>query len=404
MKLNKRSAEAAVLPAGKTDHVFWDDALSGFGVRLRGDRKHCTKRWLVQYRVGAVQRRESLGDIGRVSIDAARKIARKRFAQAELGVDPAAERAKERRGATTLAMIADRYLADKQGELRASSFAAAARHLNEHWKPLRDRPLEVIKRADIAMRLQDIKQNHGPAAAAHARAHLSALFAWAMGEGLCDVNPVIGTNDPNKGAQARDRALNDAEIRAVWKACGDDDFSRIVKLLLLLGCRRDEISALEWNECDLDTGTLTIPGQRTKNKRQLSLVLPKPALEILRAVPRQAGRVHVFGHVGKGFTGVSHAMAQFQARMAAAGNSLPHWSLHDLRRTMRSGLGRLGVPPHIAELAINHTKVGIIAVYDKHRYEPEITTALAQWCEHVMAVVENRKPKVVPLLKAGVRL
>src|SRR6516164_800753 len=147
MKLNKRSAEAAVLPAGKTDHVFWDDALSGFGVRLRGDRKHCTKRWLVQYRVGAVQRRESLGDIGRVSIDAARKIARKRFAQAELGVDPAAERAKERRGATTLAMIADRYLADKQGELRASSFAAAARHLNEHWKPLRDRPLEVIKRA-----------------------------------------------------------------------------------------------------------------------------------------------------------------------------------------------------------------------------------------------------------------
>src|SRR6516225_5117036 len=100
MKLDKHSAEAAVLPAGKTDHVYWDDDLPGFGVRLRGDRKHCTKRWLAQYRVGSVQRRESLGDIRKVKIDAARRHARKLFAQAELGIDPAAERAKTRIGAT----------------------------------------------------------------------------------------------------------------------------------------------------------------------------------------------------------------------------------------------------------------------------------------------------------------
>src|SRR6516164_8260174 len=113
MKLNDRSAQAAVLPAGKKDHVEWDDSMPGFGLRMRGDRKHCTKRWLAQYRVGSVQRRESLGDIRKVKIDEARKIARKLFAKAELGVDPAAERAKTRFGATTLATIADRYLASK---------------------------------------------------------------------------------------------------------------------------------------------------------------------------------------------------------------------------------------------------------------------------------------------------
>src|SRR6516165_10443090 len=113
MKLNDRSAEEAVLPAGKTDHVFWDDSMPGFGVRMRGDRKHCTKRWLAQYRVGSVQRRESLGDIRKVKIDEARKAARKLFAQAELGVDPAAERAKARIGTVTLGSVADRYLISK---------------------------------------------------------------------------------------------------------------------------------------------------------------------------------------------------------------------------------------------------------------------------------------------------
>ena len=64
---------------------------------------------------------------------------------------------------------------------------------------------------------------------------------------------------------------------------------------------------------------------------------------------------------------------------------------------MRTGLGRLGVPPHIAELAINHVKTGIVAIYDKHTYQGEIAVALARWAEHVTAVVEGRKSKVVSL-------
>jgi integrase len=401
MKLNDRSAQAAVLPAGKTDHVYWDDDLPGFGVRLRGDRTQCSKGWLAQYRVGLVQRRESLGDIRKVKIDAARNIARKLFAKAELGVDPAAERIKARIGAITLATIADRYLESKKDVLRPISYAAAVRYLNVHWRPLRNRSLDSIKRVDIAARLGELVKVHGRAAAARARTHLSAVFAWAMGEGLAEVNLVVGTNNPIAGSQPRERALNDAELKAVWQACiPDDDFSRIVQLLLLTGCRRDEIGTLAFSEIDFDTGILTIPGARTKNGRQLTQTLSAPALAILRSVPRRAGRNYVFGHVGKGFTGMSHAMGKFQARMSAAGNALPHWSLHDLRRTMRTGLGRLGVAPHIAELAINHVKANLIAIYDKHRYQTEIAAALVLWAEHVMVIVEGGKGKIVPMKRA----
>jgi integrase len=401
MKLNMRAAEAAVLPAGKTDHVYWDDTMHGFGLRLRGDRKHCSKSWLAQYRVGSVQRRKNLGKVGKVDIDDARRHARKLFAQAVLGVDPAAERIKARIGAITLATIADRYLESKKDVLRPISYAAAVRYLNVHWRPLRNRSLDSIKRVDIAARLGELVKVHGRAAAARARTHLSAVFVWAMGEGLAESNPVVGTNNPLSKVLSRDRALNDAELKAVWQACiPDDDFSRIIQLLLLTGCRRDEIGALESSEIDLDSGILTIPGRRTKNKQQLIQALSEPALAILRSVPRRAGRNYVFGHVGKGFTGMSHAMGKFQARMSAAGNALPHWSLHDLRRTMRTGLGRLGVAPHIAELTINHVKANLIAVYDKHRYEGEIAAALVQWAEHVMAVVEGRKSKVVPMKRA----
>jgi integrase len=273
-------------------------------------------------------------------------------------------------------------------------------YLEKHWRPLRERPLDSIKRADIAMRLQDLVKAHGRAAAARARTHLSALFVWAMGEGLCDANPVTGTNNPNSDAKPRTRVLKDAEIKAVWQTCiPDDDFSRIVQLLLLTGCRRDEIGALEWSEVDLDAGTITFPERRTKNGRQLALTLPAPALDILHSIPRRADRPYVFGKVGKGFTGVSHAMARFQARMAAAGNALEHWSLHDLRRSAATGMAEIGIQPHVVEAILNHVsghKAGVAGVYNRAGYKRDIAMALAQWAEHLIAAVEGRTAKVVP--------
>jgi integrase len=398
VKLTKRTAGAAVLPAGKSDHVFWDADLPGFGLRLRGD----SKRWIIQYRIRGRQGRESLGDVRKIDLDAARRIARQRFASIELGIDPAAQKAAAKTAAIaaqlTLGAVADRYLAAKQDAVRPSTYRAAARHFSVHWQPLRDRPLDTIKRADVALRLQEITKQSGRVGAARARANLSALFGWAMGEGLCEQNPVVATNNPEFGAQSRERVLSDGELAAIWHACDADDFGHIVKLLVLTGCRRAEIGGLKWSEIDLDAGILKIPGARIKNGRVLTLPLPAMAIDILRSIARLDGSTHVFG--GTGFTSWSEATAALRARIAATGATLERWTLHDIRRSVRTGMGRLGVQPHIAELVINHVKGGVEATYDRYRYEREIGQALALWADHIGAAVEQREPKVLAFTKS----
>ncbi len=191
--------------------------------------------------------------------------------------------------------------------------------------------------------------------------------------------------------------LTDHELGAIWRACQDDDFGRIVKLLILTGCRREEIGGLKWSEIDLDTGIMTIPGERTKNHRPLALTLPPMAIDILRSVPHRADRAYVFGVRGGAFSAWSYATLALNNRIAAAeGKPLAHWTLHDLRRTMRIGLGKLGVPPHVAELVINHVKGGVQGIYDRHRYELD-QQALALWADHSFAVVEGRASKIVTL-------
>jgi integrase len=408
MKLTKGSIPELKLPAGKNEFVFWDSELPGFGLRLRKGAHGISKTFRIQFRVGSQQRSKHL-DVRKVGLDQARKVARQLFAQAHLGVDPAAEKAKARAATAqaklTLGSVSDRYLAVKEQALKsgtysASSLLAAERYFKMHWAPLRGRPLDDIKRIDVASILQELTIKNGRSASAKARFALSALYRWAMGEGLVDANPTIATNNPEAGVLPRERVLSDSEIKAVWTALEDDDFGRIVKLLMLTGCRRAEIGNLRWQELDLENDVLTIPGARVKNRRTLTLSLPTPALEILRAIPRCDGPC-VFGDPRHGFTSWGVFTQKLHARLAAAGATLPHWTLHDLRRTFRTGLGRLGVAPHIAELAINHAKAGIVAVYDRYRYEPEVAAALARWSEHVTAIVEGRARKVAPLRAAS---
>jgi integrase len=404
MRLTKHSIADLDLPPGKNEDVEWSDELPGFGVRLRRSKSGVRKTYRIQYRVGSTQRSKDL-DVRRVRLEDALKIARRLFAQAHLGIDDVGEKAKARAAAAaaklTLGSLFDRYLAVKQravasGIYSERTYNATERYLQVDWAPLRHSAADSIKRADVAARVQELVVEHGPSSAEKARFTLSAFFRWAMGEGLCENNPVVATNNPGAGRLARERVLSDGELKAVLDTCPDDDFGDIVKLLTFTGCRRDEIGALRWDEIDLKNGVLMIPGTRVKNRRTLTLRLPEPALVILRSVERRDSPC-VFGDPRHGFTSWSSAKRKLDAQLAAVGTPLPHWTLHDLRRTMRTGLGRLGVPPHVAELAINHVKAGIVAVYDKHRYEGEVAAALAQWAEHVMAVVEGRKSKVVPL-------
>jgi integrase len=401
IKLTATNVRDLALADNQTDRIWLDDDLSGFGYRLRRTSRGINKTWIVQYRLGSRQRRVSF-DASRFTADAARKVAKDYLARVQLGQDPAAERDKAREAASavvlTLGDVAARYLDAKKDVVRLSSFNSINRTFQKHFEPLMPRPLTDIGRGEIAAQLQTIIKKSGRTAAALSRKTLSSLFTWAMREGLCEANPVISTNDPLAGIDtSRDRVLSDAELVKVWNACAEDDFGRIVRLLILTGCRRDEIGSLRWSEIDLDAGTLTIPAERSKNGKAHCLTLPPMVLDILRAIPRRDGRDYVFGQRGGGFSRWSWHTDALRELLG----EMPAFTLHDLRRTFRTGLGRLGIPSHIAELAINHTRGGIEAVYDRHSYQREIAAALAAWANHDSVNLDGRPAgNVTPLRRA----
>src|SRR5262249_9760312 len=148
----------------------------------------------------------------------------------------------------------------------------------------------------------------------HARSELSSMFAWAMGQGLVESNPVVGTNKL-KSPPSRTRVLDDAELAAVYRAAGDDDFGRIVKLLILSAQRRSEVGAMCEPELDATHRTWTIPAQRAKNNREHILPLPALAWGIIESTPRMVQRDYLFGPRANGFTSWARPKRMLDARL-----------------------------------------------------------------------------------------
>jgi integrase len=276
---------------------------------------------------------------------------------------------------------------------------ADRRYLTQYAKRLHAMSADSVDRRTIAVLLNDVIAERGMTAAARCRQSLSAFFAWLIREGIREHNPVIGTNNPGQHLEARDRVLTDEEIRAIWAACRDDDFGRIVRLLLLTGARRDEIGGLQWSEIDLNSGVLTIPGTRTKNHHALRLPLPQAAVDILSSAPRKGHRSFVFGGRGGAFSAWSYSSLALNARMAEKGGKpVAPWRLHDLRRTAATKMAEIGVQPHVIEATLNHRsghKAGVAGVYNRASYEQDVKRALAIWADHVEALAEGNSPKVI---------
>ncbi len=267
MKLTDRSLTDKTvklpLPPGKADHLFFDDMIPGFGLRIR---EGGSKTWVFQYKVGGKQRRMVLGRATAIKAEAARKAAQQYHAQVSRGLDPAGEKAVRKvQAADTLDELVRRYLDVKKEELRPRSHAEVARHLEVNAKPLHRLPLTSIDRTIVKDRLDQVARDSGAVTANRTRASMSAMFVWAMTEGLTDKNPVISTR--KREEKSRDRVLSDSELKAIWSAVGDDHYGAIIKLLLLTGQRANEMAGLRWSEVDFDRGVILLPAERTKNGR-----------------------------------------------------------------------------------------------------------------------------------------
>ena len=400
MKLNAREIAGYKPPADKSDHIVFDEELSGFGLRYRDGRK----TWIYQYAFGSgesrVNRRLSIGEYPALRPEKARSIAEDHYGDVRRGIDPAVEKKKKRDEARhTFGRLVSSYLEFKRSELRDRSYVEQERYLERYARALHGLPATAVDRKRIADLLDGIARHSGAVSANRARTTLSALFTWAMRKGLHDNNPVIATE--TRKEKSRHRVLTDPELSTVWNAVGEGDYGDILKLLILTGQRASEIADLRWSEIDFDEDLISLPPDRTKNGRPHEVPMSGAVREILHRRTRSQNRDFVFGSGAGGFSGWSKAKERLDKQIAdKLGKPLPHWTAHDLRRTAATRMVDLGEGPHVVEAVLNHVsghRAGVAGIYNRSLYKAEKAQALSRWATHVLAIAKGTKSNVTPI-------
>jgi integrase len=251
------------------------------------------------------------------------------------------------------------------------------------------RPLAEIKRADVHRVLDGIVSSGAPVGANRALARFRKMCSWAVSRELIEHNPCDGVDAPTV-EKSRDRVLDSGELSLVWKASGVTGFpfGPIVRVLILTGQRRSEVSEMEWSEIDLDRALWTLPASRTKNGRPHTLPLSQQVLEILNALPCFSGSGFVFSSGEKSPSGYSNAKERLDKAVAAlnGGESIPPWGFHDIRRSVASGMAAEGVNLPVIERCLNHVSgsfAGIVGVYQRHNFADEMRAAMDLWGRRV---------------------
>jgi integrase len=210
------------------------------------------------------------------------------------------------------------------------------------------------------------------------------FFNWCIGRGILEISPCSGITAPAR-EQARHRVLSDEELALVLHAAGQIGFpfGSIVEVLAFTGQRRDEVGRMAWEHLDLRRRVWIMPGEHAKNGKPHLVQLSRPVLALLEAVPR-SGELVFSGDGKRVFQGYSKAKARLDSL-----SGVTDWTLHDLRRTVVSGMARLGVTPHVADKILNHqsgTISGVTAIYQRHEFLKERERALQVWGDHVQSL------------------
>src|SRR5262249_41156418 len=190
------------------------------------------------------------------------------------------------------------------------------------------------------------------------------------------------------------RVLKDFELAAIWNGCRDDDFGRIIRLLILTGQRMREVGGMAWTELT-EEPKWVLPASRTKNKRDHELILPAAAWAIIAKVA-QRDNPHLFGRSKLGFTAYSDGKLLLDQRLVD--QRLAPWTIHDIRRTVATGMANIGIQPHIIETVLNHVsghKAGVAGTYNRSPYEREVKNALAIWADHVASITSGEERKIL---------
>lgn len=418
VKLTAKTVEHAKPPAPGVRLELFDVSMPGFGLRV-GDTN---KSWFVFYRHEGRQKRLTLGHYPALDLGKAREKAATALEAVEAGNDPAAEKqaakvqaksALAQKEATGYApgsfgALADLYFRQECPALRRGKEVEAIvrREIFPSWK---DRPLVDLRRRDLVTLLDPIT-SAGHIQKAHKVRELTLrIVNWGVDRGDLEANLLAS---PSRGRrrggslqrQSRDRVLTNDELRDVWLACDEmtGPFPDMVKVLILTGQRRDEVSGMQRGELDLEAGVWTIPSDRYKTGIVHAVPLVPAVCQIIKRQPRISDRFVFTTVTDAGFTGYSWAKAVLdkkinERRREAGLGDIPRWTLHDLRRTLRTGLSELRVGGDVAERVIGHVIGGVKGVYDRHAYMDEKRDALERWAAKVEAILNPPPSNVVPL-------
>lgn len=390
------------------EFVIWDTEVTGFGLRIRGK----SMSYIVLYRpVGqgraANAKRFKIGSPGTIAnVKDARRMALAILGKVASGVDPNAERAEEKRRArSTMKEMLDRY--DQHLELREYvTRSDVLSLLRRRLRPLLGREISEIKAWEYAEIIERLDKKSGGTAGGTFRTRCSTFLNWCTFDArVLEVNPLAGyrrrrdTRSERVKKSEMGRALSDEDLRAIW-SCADPEtsFGRLVRFLILTGCRRNEGAKLLWSMVDLDAGKIELPATFTKQARGHTLYISDELaamLEPLRKERLVSDYVFPSTRTGGPMSGWSKIMDPSDKR--TAGGTKPgtpgfvkncgvQFTFHDLRRTFRTGLSRLGIDTEIAELALGHARSDLEARYNRDDCEAGLRSAFRVWGNHVVSI------------------
>jgi len=398
-----------------------DSIVPGFGVRVNDERDpsrpgkaaHISFTLYTRYPGSSAPTRRALGRYPALSLEQARAKAAQWRELIAKGIDPAIEEerarlAERRKRANTFGAVAEDFIRDKVSAERAGR-AVEGDLRREFMSVWGNRPIAEITPYDVRAVIKTVKDRGAPYQAHNLLTLARRLFSWVIDQhvyGLetspCDrLKPkaIIGPK------AARTRIFTDREWRAFWNATGATPYpyGPLFRVLALTGQRRSEVAEARWREFDLAAKLWTIPPQRMKSAAAHVVPLTASVVAILESLPRFDGGDYLCTSTGgakpiRGFNRAKHAL---DAKMLAELGELAPFVIHDIRRSVRTGLSALPVPDLIRELVIGHTKPGLHKIYDQHAYIDEKRHALELWAARLQSIVAPPPGNVIAMAKTG---
>jgi integrase len=397
------------------------------------------KSFAVRYRFAGAPRKLTLGAFPAINLETARTLGAKALRAAAEGRDPATEKqsakgnarrqaAEEIRGKRDLFENVAREFIERHAmkSNRETHMRETARILGLRPSPddptklveiggdvmsaWRGRKIQEISKRDIVALLDAVNDRGSPIMANRVLSAVRKLFNWCVARDVIQISPCILVTPPAP-ERSRDRVLSDDELRMVWNAAEGDGwpFGPLVKLLALTGQRLSEVGGMRWNEIDLANKLWTLPAERVKNGERHEVPLSDAAVKIIEALPRiKTTKGFVFAaRRDAAVSGYSRAKTRLDAQILATipkgAKARPApWVFHDLRRTLASGMARIGIQLPVVEKVLNHSGgsfAGVAGVYQRHSFAEEKRMALAAWASHVETVVSGKRPANVVALR-----